>query len=81
MVVVFYFFFRVALIIVYFLCGWFSDSFIINFIVIVMLLFFDFWIVKNVIGRLLVGFRWWNYVDEDGNSYWVFELKKVYKFC
>ena len=26
----------------------------------------DFWIVKNVSGRLLVGLRWWIDFDEDG---------------
>ena len=77
MVAAFHLLFRVASIIAYLLCGWFSDSFITNFIVIVMLLSFDFWTVKNVTGRLLVGLRWWNYVDEDGNSHWVFESKKV----
>ena len=33
----------------------------------------DFWTVKNVTGRLMVGLRWWNFIDEDGNSHWVFE--------
>lgn len=28
-------------------------------------------------GRLLVGLRWWNYVDDDGKSHWVFETKQV----
>ena len=37
----------------------------------------DFWTVKNVTGRLLVGLRWWNHVDEDGKSHWVFENRKV----
>lgn len=32
---------------------------------------------KNVSGRLLVGLRWWNQVDEDGKSRWVFESRKV----
>ena len=77
MVTAFHLLFRVAAIIAYLLCGWFSDSFITNFVVIVMLLSFDFWTVKNITGRLLVGLRWWNYVDEDGNSHWVFESKKV----
>lgn len=35
----------------------------------------DFWVVKNVTGRLLAGLRWWNYIDEEGNSHWVFENK------
>lgn len=28
-------------------------------------------------GRLLVGLRWWNQIDEDGRSHWVFEAKRV----
>lgn len=32
---------------------------------------------QNVSGRLLVGLRWWNQVDEDGRSHWVFEARKV----
>ncbi|XP_071427763.1 Golgi apparatus membrane protein TVP23 homolog A isoform X1 [Pithys albifrons albifrons] len=32
---------------------------------------------QNVTGRLLVGLRWWNQIDEDGKSHWVFEAKKV----
>lgn len=34
--------------------------------------------MKNVTGRLMVGLRWWNYVDDDGVSHWVFESRKVY---
>ena len=34
----------------------------------------DFWVVKNVTGRLLVGLRWWNKVDPvSGTTSWVFE--------
>lgn len=25
----------------------------------------------------MVGLRWWNYIDEDGKSHWVFEARKV----
>lgn len=32
----------------------------------------DFWVVKNVTGRLLVGLRWWNDVSEEGEG-WRFE--------
>ncbi|XP_056390364.1 Golgi apparatus membrane protein TVP23 homolog A isoform X6 [Hyla sarda] len=32
---------------------------------------------QNVTGRLLVGLRWWNQIDEDGRSHWIFEAKKV----
>lgn len=37
---------------------------------------------QNVTGRLLVGLRWWNQIDEDGRSLWVFEAKKVrHRYC
>lgn len=32
---------------------------------------------QNVTGRLMVGLRWWNQVDDDGRSHWVFEARKV----
>lgn len=69
--------FRTIAILVYILCGWFSDSFIASFVAVVLLLSVDFWTVKNVTGRLMVGLRWWNYVDDDGVSHWVYESRKV----
>ena len=74
---VFHLAFRILAIVVYLLCGWFSNSFVTSFVIIVVLLSIDFWTVKNISGRLLVGLRWWNYVDEDGESHWVFESHKV----
>lgn len=68
--------FRSAAIIAYMLSGWFSNSFITSFVVIVILLSMDFWTVKNITGRLMVGLRWWNYVDDDGKSHWVYESRK-----
>jgi len=53
----------------------FTESFILSFILCVILHALDFWTVKNVSGRLLVGLRWWNAVKEDGSSEWVFESK------
>jgi hypothetical protein len=50
-----------------------TDVKILPFILCVLFLVFDFWTVKNVTGRLLVGLRWWNEVREDGKSQWVFE--------
>ena len=32
---------------------------------------------ENLSGRLLVGLRWWNYIDEEGKSHWVYESRKV----
>ena len=42
---------------VYLLCGWFSDSFIGSFVLIILLLSLDLWTVKNVSGRILAGLR------------------------
>ena len=39
------------------MCGWFSDSFIGSFVLIILLLSLDFWTVKNVSGRILAGLR------------------------
>ena len=56
-----------------------SDHFIELFLTIILLLAFDFWTVKNVTGRLMVGLRWWNKVEEDGTSTWQFESKKGWR--
>ncbi|XP_032354746.1 Golgi apparatus membrane protein TVP23 homolog B isoform X7 [Camelus ferus] len=73
----FHLFFRVSAIIVYLLCELFSSSFIACMVTIILLLSCDFWAVKNVTGRLMVGLRWWNHIDEDGKSHWVFESRKA----
>ena len=58
----------------YLLCGWSSDrSFIESFIAIILLLSLDFWTVKNITGRIMAGLRWWNYVNDEGQSVWNFE--------
>jgi len=31
-------------------------------------------------GRILVGLRWWNHVDSEGKSHWIYEARKVYIF-
>lgn len=44
------------------------------FIIIILILAADFYYLKNIAGRRLVGLRWWNEVDpETGDSKWVFE--------
>ncbi|XP_051876843.1 Golgi apparatus membrane protein TVP23 homolog A-like isoform X5 [Pristis pectinata] len=73
----FHLFFRVSAIITYLFCDWFSRSFVACFVTILLLLSCDFWSVKNVTGRLLVGLRWWNQIDEDGKSHWLFEARKA----
>ena len=54
-----------------------SDSSI--FIIVVLLNALDFWFVKNVSGRVIVGLRWWNEVKEDGSEVWVFESENEKK--
>ncbi|KAL1005381.1 hypothetical protein UPYG_G00058330 [Umbra pygmaea] len=70
-------FFRVAAIVTYLICDWFSKSFTSCFIIIITLLCCDFWSVKNVTGRILVGLRWWNQINDDGRSLWLFEARKM----
>lgn len=44
------------------------------FIITILLLAADFYYLKNIAGRRLVGLRWWNEVDaQSGDSHWVFE--------
>ncbi len=44
------------------------------FIITILLLAADFYYLKNIGGRRLVGLRWWNEVDPStGDSQWVFE--------
>ncbi|THH21485.1 hypothetical protein EW146_g90 [Bondarzewia mesenterica] len=88
------YFFRIAAITTYILCGFFTDKFVISTVVVVILLAMDFWNCRNVSGRTLVGLRFWNQVcygnhssggnglsslqvDDDGESYWVFESRDV----
>ncbi|XP_061611398.1 Golgi apparatus membrane protein TVP23 homolog B isoform X2 [Phyllopteryx taeniolatus] len=73
----FHLFFRVCAILVYLLCERISNGFIGGMVAIILLLSCDFWTVKNITGRLMVALRWWNQVDEDGQSHWVFESRKV----
>lgn len=57
----------------YILSALFFDSFVIIFVVTVLLAALDFWVVKNVSGRILVGLRWWNEINDEGESVWKFE--------
>ncbi|EFE38663.1 hypothetical protein TRV_06652 [Trichophyton verrucosum HKI 0517] len=47
---------------------------ILVFIITLLLLSADFYYLKNIAGRRLVGLRWWNEVNmQTGESHWVFE--------
>ncbi|KAG7400408.1 Golgi apparatus membrane protein TVP23 A [Phytophthora boehmeriae] len=69
----FHLFFKGLAIALYLFGSIFIDNFVFIFVVCILLLAFDFWTVKNVTGRLLVGLRWWNRINDDGTSEWVFE--------
>jgi len=75
LVLLFLYLFRSAAITVYILCGFFTDNYVLSTVVVVVLLAMDFWNCRNVAGRTLVGLRYWNQVDDDGESYWVFESR------
>eukprot|EP01017_Pseudomicrothorax_dubius_P008590 TRINITY_DN1283_c0_g1_i1.p1 TRINITY_DN1283_c0_g1~~TRINITY_DN1283_c0_g1_i1.p1 ORF type:complete len:222 (-),score=20.19 TRINITY_DN1283_c0_g1_i1:24-689(-) len=49
-----------------------------TYIVVVLCAAFDFWLVKNITGRILVGLRWMRRVDEEGEHEWVFESHESY---
>lgn len=78
---IFHLAFRSAAIATYML-GWIilGDAFILPFVLTVLLLAMDFWTVKNVTGRLLVGLRWWTEPKPDGTTAWIFESKPATTF-
>lgn len=65
--------FKAGALLTYILGGVFSAGYIIKFVITVLCCAADFWVVKNVTGRILVALRWWNEVKEDGSTQWVFE--------
>ncbi|PVG04508.1 DUF846-domain-containing protein [Serendipita vermifera] len=71
----FMYLFKIGAIVVYLLGGFFTDDYVLSTVLVVVLLSVDFWNCRNVAGRTLVGLRFWNQVDEDGQSYWVFESR------
>lgn len=70
---VFHLLFKTLALLIYVFGSWITSSFIFIFVICIILLAFDFWTVKNVSGRLLVGLRWWSYVKDDGSTEWLFE--------
>ena len=80
-VCIFHVLFKGLALFVYIFGGWFSkgsdgaksgSNFIIVTVFCILLMAADFWVVKNITGRLLVGLRWWNRVDGDSTR-WIFE--------
>lgn len=63
-----------ASLLVYLLGLIFTENYVLVFIVTILLLAADFYYLKNIAGRRLVGLRWWNEVNvSTGDSHWVFE--------
>jgi len=50
----------------------FADN-IIVFLATAIFAALDFWVVKNITGRLLVNLRWWSEIDEEGEEHWIYE--------
>jgi ABC-type oligopeptide transport system ATPase subunit len=69
--------FRLGALLTYLLGSIFTDNFTLVFVLTILFLAFDFWTVKNISGRLLVGLRWWNEIQSDGSNKWVFESASV----
>ncbi|KAF1802172.1 hypothetical protein V8B55DRAFT_1477622 [Mucor lusitanicus] len=65
--------FRTGALLTYLVGSFFSNNFTLIFVLVILLLAFDFWTTKNVSGRLMVGLRWWNEIQSDGSNKWVFE--------
>ena len=72
-IVLFTLLFKTLAVVSFLILGIFGVSDALIFIIVVILNAFDFWFVKNVSGRILVGLRWWNEVKDDGTEVWIFE--------
>jgi hypothetical protein len=67
-------FFKALAIFVYLFSGLLFNSITI-FIFVSIFAVLDFWVVKNLSGRILAGLRWWRVIDQDGQEKWMFESK------
>jgi len=70
-----HFAFKILGLAIYLLQRVWNTSYATTFVLVVLALSADFWLVKNLSGRLLAGLRWWNVVSDDGNGQmeWKFE--------
>lgn len=59
---IFHIFFKALAIFVYLFSGFIFNSITI-FIFVSIFSVFDFWVVKNLSGRILAGLRWWRIID------------------
>lgn len=68
-----HFFFKALGLLAYLFGNLFFSNGTFTFIIVILLGVFDFWTVKNLTGRMLVGLRWWSQVNPDGSEEWRFE--------
>jgi hypothetical protein len=52
----------------YLMFNMFYKDDILLFILVTLLSAFDFYMVKNISGRLLIGMRWWSDLDDQGKE-------------
>ncbi len=71
--------FKIGAIVSFILLDLFTNSEALTYLVVILLGSADFWMTKNISGRVLVGLRWWNEVKEDGTEVWIFESKNESK--
>ena len=76
----FHVFFKLSAIFVFLFQGFLHSGYITTFVFVTLFSAADFWTVKNVTGRLLVGLRWHNDIDEAGKSNWRFESFEDQRF-
>jgi len=74
---VFTFAFKIPACLLYIICSWFVGDYVYAFISAVVCQALDFWVTKNITGRLLVGLRWWSVIQPDGKEKWMFESKNT----
>ena len=65
--------FKTLALVSFLLLGMIMDDKTFCFIFVVSLCAVDFWVTKNLTGRILVGLRWWSKIKEDGTEEWIFE--------
>jgi hypothetical protein len=67
--------FKIAALLSFILLDLFVSSEAVAYLVVILLGAMDFWVTKNISGRILVGLRWWNEVKDDGSEVWIYESK------
>ena len=65
-------FFKGMALIFYIFFGLFVEDKTLCYIIVITLNAMDFWTVKNVSGRILVGLKWWSKINEQGKEEWMF---------